>query len=135
MHHGHFNRFGRVSVLPLILTCCAAGTHTSRSIELGAEATLAPNESVAVAGTALQVQFVSIVADSRCPRDATCVWAGEVMGKFAIRDQANTAMHEVRAGDALNVSTRRLVFVSVEPERLTQTKIPAGSYRVTIRIE
>jgi hypothetical protein len=44
----------------------------------GEEFTLSIGQSALIPGENLNVKFVEVVADSRCPRDVTCIWAGEV---------------------------------------------------------
>jgi hypothetical protein len=128
-------RLSRLLSLTFILSCCAATGGAPRAIEPGVPATLAPNETVNVRGTSLEVQFLAIATDSRCPRDATCVWAGRVIARFSIRDDEHTATHEVPATETIALGTRRLTVESVQPERLTEGKIPERDYRVTIRID
>ena len=41
--------------------------------------TLAPGEAAAIELTGLRVQFVRVMADSRCPADAICIWVGDAM--------------------------------------------------------
>src|SRR5690349_19932998 len=69
------------------LTGCgsSAGNAAPPSLELGVEGTLAASASATVKGTDFEVKFVGITEDSRCPKDVTCVWAGEVKVKLAMR--------------------------------------------------
>ena len=77
--------------LAAVLTCLAlAGCGTapaakSQTVDLGAEVTLAPGATVSVKAAEMQVRFVSVTEDSRCPRDVTCIWAGEVKVQIEIR--------------------------------------------------
>lgn len=41
------------------------------------EFTLTPGQTAEVAGEDLSITFVEVVSDSRCPKGATCIWAGE----------------------------------------------------------
>lgn len=45
---------------------------------LGEEVELRPGQAVYIEAEALKARFVEVVADSRCPIGAKCVWAGEV---------------------------------------------------------
>lgn len=49
----------------------------SQDVALGQEFELTPNQSVRIAGTPLIIGFRRVVADSRCPIDATCVTEGQ----------------------------------------------------------
>ena len=48
-----------------------------RTVALGAPIELSVGEVVAIDGTDDAVGFFGVIADSRCPIDAVCVWAGE----------------------------------------------------------
>ncbi len=48
------------------------------SSSLGKEVSLGVGQSAVFAGEGLAVRFLGIPQDSRCPKDVTCVWAGEV---------------------------------------------------------
>jgi hypothetical protein len=39
--------------------------------------TLAPGQSIRIRGTLLDVRFVGVTDDSRCPSDVVCVWEGD----------------------------------------------------------
>src|SRR5678815_3586380 len=43
---------------------------------LGREFKLNSGRQVTVKGTKLRIRFIAVENDSRCPRDVTCVWAG-----------------------------------------------------------
>lgn len=46
-------------------------------VNLDTEFTLAVGQTATVAGENLSTKFVEVVSDSRCPKGATCIWAGE----------------------------------------------------------
>jgi hypothetical protein len=45
---------------------------------LGHEFSLYIGESARIQGEELQLKFLNVIGDSRCPKGATCVWQGEV---------------------------------------------------------
>jgi len=45
---------------------------------LGEEFSLHIGESIGITGESLQVKFVGVSEDSRCPEGATCIWEGRV---------------------------------------------------------
>jgi len=45
---------------------------------LGEEFSLAIGQSASITGEDLEVTFLDVVEDSRCPRDVVCVWEGRV---------------------------------------------------------
>jgi len=78
-----------IAILVLIpLSGCSKPTVDE--VTLGREFTLAVGQSVAVAGENLQLKFVEVISDSRCPTGATCIWAGEASSLIEITDSAST---------------------------------------------
>jgi len=47
-------------------------------VGLGEEAVLAPGQRLIIAGEDLQIRFIRVSQDSRCPKGVYCIWAGEV---------------------------------------------------------
>lgn len=60
------------SLVLLLMLSCAASTPTT---PLGETFTLTPGKSVTVDG--LQITFVAVGQDSRCPPDVQCIWEGD----------------------------------------------------------
>lgn len=126
--------------LPLLLLACtliacgAVRSQTARTASLGEEITLAPGERVQFSSEQLEVQFVAVTEDSRCPQDATCVWAGEVKVELAVRSGAGEARLEVVAGHSAVHGVHRVQLLSVQPERVSSAPIPAAEYRATLQV-
>jgi alpha-glucoside transport system substrate-binding protein len=53
---------------------------------LGQEFSLAIGQSMSITGEGLAVKFPEVIGDSRCPKQATCVWQGEVSVIIEITD-------------------------------------------------
>ncbi len=102
---------------------------------LGTPFTLAPDGVVVVAGTDLEVRFVQVTEDSRCPVGVTCIWEGnagvEITARMVPAGVAdlytlNTAL-EPRS---VVVGAYRIELLGLEPQRTTNG--PAQSeYRAT----
>ncbi|HLL76952.1 MAG TPA: hypothetical protein VK421_16980 [Pyrinomonadaceae bacterium] len=63
------------------LVLASAFVKTSRTqgraeVKVGEEFKLGVGRSAALKGGGLEVEFVSVVEDSRCPRGAECIWEG-----------------------------------------------------------
>jgi len=82
-------------------------------------------------GAELTVRFLSVTDDSRCPRDATCVWAGEVKIRLLI----NASQTEIVEGGSTAAGAFRVTLVRVEPQRMSTTQIAPQDYRATLTIE
>lgn len=70
-----------VAVLGLAAAACAKAVPTSTASE--EHATLAPSETFTPKGSTLQIQFVGVVQDSRCPLGVSCVSARNAVASFA----------------------------------------------------
>ena len=77
----------RIKMISLTLICAliafggvlAASPHPNSALDvvrLGREFKLNAGRQVTVKGTKLRIRFIAVENDSRCPRDVTCVWAG-----------------------------------------------------------
>ena len=129
----------RLVTLLLVVTlaaCRSTGAPAPRAASLNQEVQLAPSEQVSYRSHGLTVEFVRVVEDSRCPTDATCVWAGEVKVQVATRTAgAGAVQHEIKAGGHATVGAFRVHVVDVQPERLSTRAIPQEEYRVTLKVE
>jgi hypothetical protein len=84
----------------------------------------------------LDVQFFGIGEDSRCPRNVTCFWQGQVKVLLRIGLKAGpAATHEVIAGESVSVGSWRLTVLEVQPERTSETPIPLEDYRILLKAE
>ncbi len=126
-------------LFPLLLTvalvaCRSAGDSAPREVGLDQEVQLAPAERAVFGPSKLDIEFVRVVEDSRCPSDVTCVWAGEVKVQLSSRTGgAEAVQHELTTGKEAAVGELRLMIVRVQPERITTREISPEQYRVTLK--
>ncbi|MFC2009230.1 hypothetical protein ACFLUT_04165 [Chloroflexota bacterium] len=59
-------------------------------VDPGTEFTLSVGQSASIPGEGLQIEFVEVISDSRCPTGATCIWAGEASCLIEITDGEST---------------------------------------------
>lgn len=123
-------------LVPLLLAlaaCRSAGDPAPRAVEFNREIQLAPGEQAAFGPQGLKVEFVRVLEDSRCPSDATCVWAGEV--KVELSTQPEAVRHEIVAGQQATVGELKVTVVQIQPERISTREIAPEEYRVTLKVE
>ena len=121
----------------LLLNClaaCGSPANTAPApLVLDVEGTLAAGVAVPVKGTDMQVTFVGVLEDSRCPKDVTCVWAGEVNVKLAVKLGSQSPVErEVLEGRAAIVEPYRLTVTRVLPEPLSDKKPQPSDYRINL---
>jgi hypothetical protein len=103
------------------------------------EVVLAPGVPVRLTGTNLELTFVAVVEDSRCPTDVVCVWEGNAVVEVALEvsDGAESVVQlnstlEPRSFERAGV---RVTFVELQPHPHTDGTPPAEDYRLTLRAE
>jgi hypothetical protein len=129
---------GFVSLLLAValVACKSGGAPAPQVANLGQNIQLSPGEQATFDSEGLTVEFVRVVEDSRCPTDATCVWAGEVKVQLSTRLRAAEAVqHQITAGQDATVDEYRLAVVQVLPERTSTREISPEEYRVTLKVE
>lgn len=128
-----------VSLSALAAAGCATSTGAVRPVGLNQETELAPGQSVQ--SGALRVTFKSVGDDSRCPADVVCVWEGDALVRIEVSDQAGdpVARELHTSGSAGGRRVRYAGFeielVSLSPQTHSQRPIPAGDYRLVLKIQ
>ncbi len=81
----------------------------------------------------IKVRPLAILEESRCPKDASCFWAGQVRIHAAISGGAWQIERDLTAGKPIPVADGTLELTLVEPERRQDTAIALKDYRFTFR--
>jgi len=129
-----------LSVLALILagaSCGDSGPTTPTAIAPGQPFDLQVGTSAATADGALRIRFERVVADSRCPSDVTCVWAGEAVIELSLwiggSDAETVQLHS--AGNPPNQVTRAgygIRLTAVAPYPRSTVRLKPSDYRITL---
>lgn len=80
-----------ICLLLLAVSCSPADV----AARLGEELRLKVGQTAILSGESLEVSFLDVLEDSRCPRGVTCVWEGRVRASMAITIHGETAMLEL----------------------------------------
>jgi hypothetical protein len=84
----------------------SAGDTEPRAVKTGESFELGPGGAVRADGQALEIRFEKVVADSRCPKGAQCVWAGDATVRLSLkRGEAARETCDVRLSTAQAVGT------------------------------
>jgi hypothetical protein len=105
----------------LLLVACAQASGPVASV----------GQSAAVDG--IKVRPVALLEDSRCPKDVTCFWAGQVRIHAVISGGAWRIERDLTQGKPIPVADGTLELTSVAPERRRDTPIALKDYRFTFR--
>jgi hypothetical protein len=96
---------------------------------------LAPGQSATFKAEKLEVTFVEMISDSRCPTDVTCVWQGTVTVRLAISSNGKVTQHEADASNDVAIDGYVVDVLDVLPARGPQSQqIAPADYRVTLKI-
>jgi hypothetical protein len=118
-----------------LLACGAASPTRADDFTFDAEFTLAPGQTAKAKGADVEVGFIEVTADSRCPKDVTCIWAGEVKVRLSIRSGSSEGTrHEVRETESVVAGGYQVTVVRVQPGAVSTHKITPDEYRVTFRV-
>ena len=129
------NRVAAIFICIALSACTTASDRQVRAAEPGDSVTLAPGEAVSVKKAGMTVRFLSVVTDSRCPRDAACFWAGEVRVQLEIRETSREpALVELREGESTAAGRFRVTLLRVDPQPVSTTKIAPQDYRATLAV-
>lgn len=105
----------------------------------GESFTLAPGERVSLAPLDMEVRFLEVSGDSRCPLRAECVWAGDgaVLLELSPRDGDATlhTLHTTEGPDALTLGRYELTLLGLDPYPELPDVIPAEDYRVELVLD
>jgi hypothetical protein len=136
-------RFVRLGLLCATLAACqgsppttagdtnVAPSTSSARAELGQPFDLKVGESVAVGDAGLKITFSKVAADSRCPIDVVCVWAGDA--EVALRAEASgrsgaVSVHTLLEPRVGSFGSYKIELVQLTPTRRASQQVPAKDY-------
>ncbi|MEP6508079.1 MAG: hypothetical protein ABJC63_07620 [Gemmatimonadales bacterium] len=120
---------------PLPSTTGTAGTV---QVSMGQDFQLAAGQTGRVNGTPIAVMFRSVGADSRCPSNVQCVWAGDAVVNLSLSSTTTVsqaaALHTTLDSKFADYAGYRVKFVGLGPVPRSGSTIPASSYVVTLQV-
>lgn len=98
------------------------------------EGTLGIGQTLALEG--MTVTLHRVVADSRCPADVQCIWAGNAVAEVTLQNGTLRETLTMASGETPRLfGTYRISIVDVAPPALSTAPIDAQAYRITFRTE
>jgi hypothetical protein len=86
------------------------------------------------------IRFAEIVAESRCPRSVTCVWAGDAEIRLLLMkgdERQSLRLHTAGTAEMPSSASAmglRIELVELVPYPETPERIPSNSYRVRLKV-
>ena len=123
-------------VCMLSLTTAACGENT---VSLGQEFILQVGETANIKGEKLQVKFLEVLEDSRCPKGVTCVWEGRVSCMIEITYLESLHRITLTQPGLTDWPTKESfkqyqISFDVEPYPEAGKEIPTDGYLLVLRI-
>lgn len=127
-----------VVALCLLSATACQDSPSQPSVPLNQQFTLAPGEAATVAGASLQVRFVRVAGDSRCPGDAICIQGGDAIVQINVGSASGAADYELHTGDssrgAVSHAGFRVELVSLEPYPFSSRPFSPDQYRAILKV-
>ena len=120
-----------------VLVSACTGSPTGPSVRLDEAFVLAPGETATLQSRSVQIRFVGVTGDSRCPMDVVCVQGGDAIVQIAVRsDGGPEALYDLHTGDLRPVQhgTLTISLVQLAPDPFSTQTIPPEAYRATLRV-
>jgi hypothetical protein len=120
----------------MLLVGCMNGSTVNTS--LGTEFTLAIEQTASISSENLSIKFVDVTADSRCPSDVECPWAGEVKILLDIKNNGSLQRVELSQLGAGNNEGQKFgdyyYKFKVEPYPVSTHEIKKSEYRLIMTV-
>lgn len=91
-----------------------------QQFEVGKEFTLALGREAKLKGQAVAVKFQDVKEDSRCPEEATCVWAGNAKIAITLSSSGKESSYELNTMQ----NKKKVVYEGMEVELLRLQPYP-----------
>jgi len=66
----------------VLLIPLSSGCANVAKASLNSQFTLAPGQTVRIQSESMDIKFIGVTGDSRCPRGVECIWAGQVTLRY-----------------------------------------------------
>jgi hypothetical protein len=110
-------------------TTLVPGNPVEFELGLGETATLEDQD--------ISVEFKAVTADSRCPSDVSCVWAGDaelVLRLTGVSGVDDTTLHTTLDPRTLSRGSTTLEVLGLSPTPVSTTSTDPKSYRLRLRV-
>lgn len=133
--------FLRALVPCLILAAgCATSSDNAIQASLDTDFQLGLGQSALIAGANLEIGFVDVISDSRCPKGEQCFSAGDAAVRIWLQESGENrheeVLHTPKQGPRFaDFSNHRIHLVDLTPDPVSGVTTPPADYRVVLRVE
>lgn len=125
--------------IPVLLLAGCSGTDDVKA-RLGEEISLHIGQSVVITGEDLEIRFVEVSEDSRCPKDVICVWEGRVVAVIEITSgnspqQLKLIQPGLTEEPAAETHQEYQLTFKVEPYPEAATELAADGYTLVLIVD
>jgi GWxTD domain-containing protein len=112
----------------------------TRAVRLGESFRLRVGEAARVEDAGITVTFQKVVSDSRCPKDVTCIQAGEAVVLLALDTEGGRssvlelAVPPGGSSPAATFESLRIAVVELQPQKESRRPIDPAAYVATLRV-
>ncbi|MFC1955892.1 hypothetical protein ACFLWZ_05130 [Chloroflexota bacterium] len=123
-----------LATMMFVIAACNSDT-----VSLGQEFSLRIGESTSIRGEELQVRFLEVTEDSRCPTGVVCIWEGRVSGLLEITYRESLHRVELTEPGSTSwpseiTSEEYKIAYHVEPYPQAGIEIAEEEYRLELTI-
>jgi hypothetical protein len=130
---------------PIVLVFCLLATTgcdekaaTGPTVPVNQQFTLAPGEAASIDRTGVRVQFIRVMADSRCPADALCIWVGDATVHVRVFEGAASSDYDLHTANSEQTTIEhggmRISLVQLQPYPFSNRTIQSSDYRATLEV-
>ena len=111
-----------------------------RAVRLGESFSLRVREAAKVEDAGITVTFQKVSSDSRCPKDVTCIQAGEAVVLLALETEGgrssdlSLAVPPGGSSPAAAFESLRIAVVELQPQKESRKPIDPTAYVATLRV-
>ncbi len=125
-------------IIVLSLSSCVGGIGEAKA-RLGEQFIMPVGQSVVIIGEDLGIKFVEVSEDNRCPKGASCVWAGRVTALIEISTDGSSQQLELTEpgltdAPAWDTFKEYELIYKVEPYPEAGKEISSDEYRLLITV-
>lgn len=129
-----------IAVVGVVLGAgCAIGAEDPVDTTMDSDFTLRVGQTARVSSEDIEITFLSVASDSRCPKGEMCVWAGDAVLQISVRFRGQEfGQYELhtneREGAAASFGEFHVRLVALSPAAIAEKTIAANEYVALLRV-